>query len=38
MISPSASTNSESTAPQSVGRSARITHETEVITVPRITA
>ena len=33
MISPSASTNRESTAPQIVGRRARIIHETEVITV-----
>ena len=38
MISPSAKTNSESTAPQIVGRNAKISHETEVISVPRMTA
>ena len=34
MISPSASTRRESTAPQTVGRNAKISHDREVIKVP----
>ena len=38
MISPSARKNKEKTAPQIEGRNARMSQESEVITVPRITA